>query len=497
MVIVVGISPAHRFGLLVGFLSLAACGPGVDEPLAPHEPRVCGQDGPAGLVSLDETPRWSVLRPVDGRWVLLSVFTPLGRALYEGERFSIVAHTLDPCGGDVVALPENLWPIVLGESLFGCDVRDGTVYTLDPHTGDTGAVVGTDLQCDPLRTDFRPLYGGLRAEDNDFVLMRAADTETIAVLDAAGTLTQTDISFTIPADAHFDGPYVVAPFTSAVGWSTIPERTRWSAEAGKLVLDDDGTLWQFTSSAADPRPVAEGVHEFLVSEDVVVIRRQQDANAESFGVQLLDLSTGTVHEGPAVTHLQIESGYLHLPDAFFDPVAGSTYPHPASVNTGPGVLPESDVGYGFSPHFRAWNVETGHLLIDANDGPMSGQSIRVWGDVVTVTSHQREPDTLEVWSYPLDGSTPELIYESASGSLAYLPSPDEVVVHPPDDPLDITYQRLSTGESRVLMPKVLSYLVHSAASIVESPVFDGQRPEFFWVEDGDRSTLTVTLLPET
>ena len=467
-------SVKRRARLVAAWLGCGGCGPEVGEVPPLYEPRVCGQDGPVDLLVFDDAPSWTVLSSVAGRWMVLSVWQA------DGEPFDFDVRTMAPCGGDEVRLPENLWPSIRGDSLLGCDVRDGTFYPLDPHTGEAGEVIGTGLQCDPL------------ASGSDATLLRDVESQTVAVIDHAGDLTRTSIPFALPEDEQPVGPHLADPVRLITALSDFPTRTRSSMEAGRLLLDDDGNLWRFGSNSAAVQ-VAEGVAAFLLQEEVVVIQRQEHAESELFPIQLLDLRDDTLREGPEVIHLRMEWGYLHLPGAFFDPVDEATYPHPAGVEAASATPEGMGVGYGPGRRLRVWNIETGELLIDRDDLPVGDSFVRVWDDVVTFESD--EAGRLEIWSSPLDGSSPELVYRSPPDGWASLVSPDEALIAPGvEAPVDVTYLDLATSASWVLMPSVVSTIV--SLRVADSPVFDGQRPVVYWIEDGERSSLSVTLLPE-
>jgi hypothetical protein len=65
-----------------------------------------------------------------------------------------------------------------------------------------------------------------------------------------------------------------------------------------------------------------------------------------------------------------------------------------------------------------------------------------------------------------------------------------------EGPADVGYENLSTGESWVLMPRVVSNVVSTTVELAESTVFEGRRPAFYLVEEDRRTALSVTLLPE-
>jgi hypothetical protein len=466
-----------RLGLVAAAcLSCLACGPEHDGARV-YEPRVCGQDGPLQLVAFEGARSWSVLSPVDDRWLVLAGGH---QPPADGNTPSFEAYMLEPCGGGEVRLAEALWPIILGDTLLGCDVRDGTISSLDSHTGEAGAMIDTGLQCDAL------------SSGSAFALLRHVESQTVAVVAATGELTRTSVPFVRGGDEQPVEPHLVAPSSVLPVSSEHAERIA-GTDGAMLLLDDDATLWRFTASGAVP--VANDVASFLVREDVVVIRRQEHAEAEAFPVLLLDLTDGTSSEGPEVTHLRMTSGYLHLPNAFFDPVERATFPHPFGLHAAHGVLrAPAPSAFAWGSGLRVWEIETGDVLIDRDDGPQSGGFVWAWNDVVLAENDSAARH--EFWSYPLDGSSPELLYRAPAGIWPSLVSPAEVLTSAKEGPTDVGYENLSTGESWVLMPRVVSNVVSTTVELAESAVFEGRRPRFYLVEEDGRTALSVTLLPE-
>jgi hypothetical protein len=124
------VSTEVRLSLLaLGMGVTLGCGPEVDPVVAQYEPRVCGQDGPVQILAVDEPPR----------------------------------------------------PLIVGETLMGCDLSNGAIYLVDPHTAERGDLLTQGLQCDPV------------AKLGATALMRDVQDDTLAIVDDGGNVTRTSL----------------------------------------------------------------------------------------------------------------------------------------------------------------------------------------------------------------------------------------------------------------------------------------------------------------
>lgn len=471
-------SISRRCGLAL--CTLCACGPGVDDAPEHYEPRLCGQEGPVQVLALDEPARNAVVRLVGERWMMLRFsFIDTGGA----HSVDFAVDTVEPCGGDRVSLPPRLWPIVVGDALMGCDVLEGALYLVDPHTGEQGAKVAEGLQCDPLKNN------------GDRVLMRELSTGTIAVLEETGDVAFTSIPFAIEeGENDADEPYLVDPFSVLVGQSGSPSRIRGAGDAGVLVLADDRRLWQFEPGSSSPRQLAEGVDAFVANDQVVAIRAVEHADAEAYAAQLLDLRTGVAREGPTVSGLLLHGPYLDLGEGLFDLGENAAFALPPGTHVS-GVWPvTSPLAYDASQGVQVWEVETGAVVLDHRMFPLVSGHLQLWGDVVTANYHGAcEGD--EVWSYPLDGSEPRRMRKAPAGMGIRVRSRDELLMYPACSAGEVTYENLRTGQSWVISTDVAAD-VFPSVDVVGSPVFEGREPLFYYVEDEERTGIWVTVLPK-
>ncbi|MBV1856943.1 MAG: hypothetical protein KUG77_00935, partial [Nannocystaceae bacterium] len=61
------------------------------------------------------------------------------------------AYVLDACGGDVVALSDREFPLVVGDTTFVCDPTDGSIRRFDLDSAQAGEVLATGYDCAPRR----------------------------------------------------------------------------------------------------------------------------------------------------------------------------------------------------------------------------------------------------------------------------------------------------------------------------------------------------------
>ena len=458
--------------MLVGGL---ACGPEADDGPQAHQPRVCGQTGPVELLSFEGDRDWASVVTVEDRWLLLA-----GGA--EPEQ-GFESYTIDPCGGARVPLPENAWPVVIGDRLFGCDVNDGSLRSIDSRTGALGEEIDRGLQCDSV------------AGGSEFALFRRVDSGRLVSVTADGQLRPTELLMASTAETS-----AFSHLESLSVFQHVTYEPRQVAYAdGPLLLDDDDTLWHVGLDQST-RVVSQDVAAFLAVEDVVILQRLDDAGAERFEPSLVNLTDGTQREGPELTKLHVDGGYLFTPDGFFDPVTGVTLPLPEGLRASPRVVwPETSLGYslpaGLQDGLQVWDVETGRMLIDWEGEFSQPVYVNGWNDAV-VLSFQNQDGMPELWSFPLDGSDPELVYLGTDRGMS-LVGPDEVLSFARESPTtDITHHDLATGEERIVMRDVVSNMVQAYASLLDEPVFEGGRPQFYLAEREGRTVLMVTLLPE-
>ena len=476
-----------RSKLATVMVLLCACGPEVDEVAVQYEPRLCGQEGPVQVLAVDEPARTWKAQEVQGRWLL--------------RRYSVEDHDdgvrsvdvdvdlVDPCGGRRVTLAEDLWPFIVGEQLFGCDLTDGSIYLVDPDSGEVGARVAQHMICEPL------------ARKNAWALMQDSSTSTVAVLHDSGELTPTAVSLTLPTeDGSFIGPYAGNLSTSITMPFTWPEQVKSAGDGRVLVLGDSGRLWMFDGELPEPSEIAAGVDEFVVGENVAVMRDLGDAEVEQFVVRLLDLDTGRERDGPTVGWLSMYGRYQKVEGGLFDVVDGDLHPHPPGIShleqvfNGP-----THLGYRVSDAVQVWDIETGEMLVDEplpSDEVCSPVSANVVDDglILSVNTDVSTCSKTELWSYPLDGSQPELLFRVPEGYGAYARSRDVVVYYRRETVTDILHENVRTGESLTILQDVAAS-VSTSLSLVESSVFDGQRGRLYFVEDGDRTGLWATVLP--
>ena len=242
--------------------------------------------------------------------------------------------------------------------------------------------------------------------------------------------------------------------------------------------------------------VSQDVAAFLVDEDVVVVQRLDDAEAERFEPSLVSLTDGTQREGPQVVKLHVEGGYLLTPEGFFDPSNGVTHPLPEGVHGSPRVVsPEDSLAYSLLDGLQVWDIETGQMLIDWDGEFTHPGSVNGWNDGI-VLSFETPEGMPGLWSFPLDGSDPELVHLGTDRSMS-LVGPDEVLSFARESPTtDIRHHDLATGEERIVVRDVGSSFVQSYTSLLDDPVFEGGRPRFYIGEREGRAVLMVTLLPE-
>ncbi len=471
------IDAGARIGRLAGLLILVGglgCGPEVDDGAQVHQPRVCGQAGPVELVSFEGDRDWASVVAVEDRWLLLA-----GGA---GPEQGFESYTIDPCGGAPVPLPENAWPVVIGDRLFGCDVNDGSLRSIDSRTGALGEEIDRGLQCDSV------------AGGPEFALFRRVDSGRLVSVTADGQVRPTELLMASTAEtsafSHLES-------LSAFLYATFEPRQVAYAD-GPLLLDDDDTLWHVGLDQST-RVVSQDVAAFLVVEDVVILQRLDDAGAERFEPSLVSLIDGMQREAPEVTKLHVEGGYLFTPDGFFDPVTGVTHPLPEGLRGSPRVVwPETSMAYslkvGQQDGLQVWDIETGRMLIDWDGEYGQPASVNGWNDAVVLSLENRD-GMPELWSFPLDGDDPERVYLGTDRGMSLL-GPDEVLSFAGEGPTDVTHHDLVTGEERIVMRDVVSHIVQVYASLLDEPVFEGGRPGFYIVEREGRAVLMMTLLPE-
>jgi hypothetical protein len=447
-----------------------------------YQPRLCGQEGPVMVLALDEPFRSFFSIDEVGDRLLVRRF---GVRVNSGVRqASFATDLVGACGQDPVALAETLWPIRVGDALFGCDIIDGAVYPVDPMTAALGGRIEGTYECEPLARD-----------DEHVLLIDRSDeaTESLAVLRSTGDVEPLAIPYTIPEDdldrlaEYLDNPLYPSRRTRAY------EGTLW-------MQGDDDNLWRW-DAADGVRLAASSVHDFALDWDsgLVVVASTNEAEPGLYATLVLDPQTEEVRAAPPIEELIVLYGYMFVPGALYDIVDGTTHPYPPGVPEGEFAWLDADgIANVVTPQrVLAWEVESGEVLLDVPAmGFPCGAGSTVDGELPVRWSDDDECLEVEVWRYPLDGSEPYLLTQEDAPDFTGWPDEDGWFLRRPlvlgRWSADLTYENARTGEVIVIDRGVsdLPSIQGEALGFPQTPML------LYRIADGPRTGIWRSELPE-
>lgn len=463
---------------------LVGCGD-ESEALQQYRPRICGQEGPVQVLSVERWPaaessaheRWQV-GTVGSRWVVRRFMRTLSA---DGSRTDIEAHVVDPCGEHPVRLPARTWPLSIGDALFGCNVDDGTVFEIDPETGQSGEVLATGIACDPIQ----------RTPETLLLHDRAA--ARLAVLDGSGELIGTPVPLPDGGSDLELAPYLSYP----VGSHRVNEGVVW-------LRGNDAGLWRVEADGM-ARRVLDNVRRVTVDDSTgLVVVALEDSVEESDSslhpTLVIDPVTEESWPGPPVEYLMVAEGYLFVPGGFFDLSARSLHPYPSTIPENMWAIGVHAEGYGllFEQRFAVWNIASGELLVDQLIDAKACSAVSIEGATAVISwATGDDCASTEVWAYPLDGSDPELIAVerrhpgsgkwTEEGSLNYY-------LQNSGEPFDLIYTNDETGKASLIDHDVQVLVSPGGGQALEQEPFDRYALNYV-ISEGERTGLWRSELP--
>lgn len=461
-------------------LLMLACGSDSGgEPPAQYLPRICAQEGPVQVLSFDEPDEFDWLISSRGdRWTI-------GRLLYDDDgvepQTGYVGYLVGPCGEDPVEI--DLWPFRVGDSTFGCDPEDGTLLRVDSRTGQPVSEISSGIECDPVFL-----------LDDAGVLLDRSDG-TLVLLDARGELSRTSI----PAGKRITTQRPVAPYLNGGGFSGFG----WIAPLDPqtfVVLAGDQTIWRLGTDGTS-RLLFEGFSAAWaqLAHEVFVLQREGADEGGSTSTVVLDLVTAETWEGPPVEDLRAEGGYLFAADGLYHLRDRTLHGYPTGV-TAQNIDGVSHEGHGYHMENRivVWDVKSGAMLVDeAARGEACGD---VWVEEQRTLAWWGDPrcERAELWSYPLQGGDPELIWVDDSSYAGLWVSAISQLVdwsRVSGQPDDLIYRNRESREAWTID--------HGVLDLLRYPFFNperGVKPAdsmvLYQVRDGSRTGLWRSELPD-
>ena len=482
----------RKVGLAACLMAPLGCGPHDTEELEQYRPRICGQDGPVQVLATPELTfvedpevMWGI-DEVQGRWIVRRYAWGF---LDDDTRVAdFDAYLVGPCGEDPVRLRTGLWPLRLGDTLFGCDVGDGTVHRVDPHTGVVGAAVAEGLECEPIG----------RTETSLAMLDLVAGQPVL--LDEAGELTSVALSLPQPEGTE----YRMAPFLHEP--NAVLPRLNWFA--GSLWAEgDDGAVWRIEPDGTSRR-VADDMEIWLLDREsglLILGPGGHDLPEPPFPITLMDPATEQTWAGPVVEpqlnivdgYVQVDGGFLHLREGTFHPLP-PTVPEDDHI----GIWPS---GYAFhlGERFVLWEVASSSVVVDhIVPGRSCGLHMPEGDAVFKRWGMDEDCNHTQLWSYGLDGGEPQVVAEASKPQeSSWLQYGEELLFVPfvwTEQPSELAYENLVTDEGWLLDRGVTGLFQNwsvGRALAPEDPDVLEDPAIMYLVEDGERTGLWRSELP--
>lgn len=468
-------------GLVLVVVGMLGCGPSIDETPPQYEPRVCGQPAPVQVLAVDEPYRWIwEVDEVQGRWVVRRFEVEL---VDDVRAPSFATDTVGPCGEDPVPLSDHLWPLTIGDALYGCDVISGDIYPLDPHDGSRGEKIASSMECEPV---------GRTASE---LILLDTTTQRLAIINEQGQTLPTSITFEIPED-RLDrlAPHLNNPLYSTLRISSGAEGARtWVHGA------DQGLWWLDVADGTHER-LFEGVEEFRVEFEAgfVLVLDDEESLPEQPRLQIFVLGTGEIREGPWVDEISSSGGYLAVEQGLYGLEDGSLHPYPAGVDPALGVWVQEGLAEHIGQRLILWDVESGEILVDVPAEGTACSTAFVLEDVVFMRwGMDGGCRRTQLWSYPLDGSEPELAREESAPFLSSWLSVDELLIQPISqvgNTGNLVYENRATGESWLIDRDVAGPVGGAGKALGWGPELEA-RSVLYHVRGNGRTGLWRSELP--